>query len=128
MPTRLGSPEDSGTSRQRPIRVLGATTAVVVGLFLVGRAMAELFVVHYSIPASYSHAWGGPTLAGVLAVHTGPAIIIMVAATMLLRRRIGSVDPCDPVLARGPRNSTSAAGPGGLGYDPELSTICAIST
>ncbi len=48
--------------------------------FLVGRGVAEFFIVHYGDPASYRNAWGGPSLAGVFAVHSGPAVAILLGA------------------------------------------------
>ena len=68
---------------QWPLLAIGAVLAV----YLVGRGIAELFVIHYGDPASYAGDWGGPSLAGVLAVHSGPALaIIAVTAWRLLRR------------------------------------------
>jgi hypothetical protein len=53
-----------------------------------GPGIAELFTIHYSDPASYAGDWGGPSLTGVLAVHSGPALVIIAAtAWRLLRRR-----------------------------------------
>jgi hypothetical protein len=49
---------------------------VVVGLYLTGRAVAEFFVIHWSNAASYRSDWGGPSLAGVLAVHCLPGLIL----------------------------------------------------
>ena len=48
---------------------------VLLGLYLIGRAVAEPFVIDMTDPASYRHDWGGPSLIGVLAVHCGPGII-----------------------------------------------------
>lgn len=48
---------------------------VLLGLYLIGRAAAEPFVIDMTDPASYRHDWGGPSLIGVLAVHCGPGII-----------------------------------------------------
>ena len=41
----------------------------------------------YSSPASYRDAWGGPTLAGVCAVPSGPGLIILIAMAVWLWRR-----------------------------------------
>ncbi len=68
------------------MRVLGFVLVAVVALYLVGRGVAELFTIHYSDAASYSHDWGGPSLPGVLAVHTGPALVVVVGAAVLLWR------------------------------------------
>jgi hypothetical protein len=69
------------------LRGVGKAVAVIVALFLVGRGVAEFFTVTYSDPASYRDAWGGPSLAGVFAVHSGPAVIILVGAVVAIRRR-----------------------------------------
>jgi hypothetical protein len=67
-------------------------TALLIGavltVYLVGRGIGELFVIDYRHPSSYRNDWGGPSLAGVLAVHGGPALLILGAlAVRLLRRR-----------------------------------------
>jgi hypothetical protein len=59
----------------------------VLALYLVGRGVAEFFVVHYSDPASYRNDWGGPSLAGVFAVHSGPAVAIVAGFVIWLRGR-----------------------------------------
>jgi hypothetical protein len=68
-------------------RVLGLGLGGLFALYLVGRGVAEFFIVHYNDPASYHNAWGGPSLAGVFAVHSGPAIAIIIAVGIYLRRR-----------------------------------------
>ena len=45
---------------------------LIVGVFLIVRAIVELIVIDYSDPSSYANDWGGPSLAGVLFVHVGP--------------------------------------------------------
>jgi hypothetical protein len=56
--------------------------AVVLGLYLIGRAIAEPFVVDVTDPATYRNDWGGPSLPGVLAVHCGPGIV---SAALMVR-------------------------------------------
>ena len=56
----------------------------VLGVYLVVRAVAEPFVIDMSDPATYRNDWGGPHLAGVLAVHCGPGI----AAAALMGRGV----------------------------------------
>lgn len=58
--------------------------AAVAALYLVGRGVAELFLINWSDPASYAGDWGGPSLFGVLAVHSGPALLILAAVTWRL--------------------------------------------
>jgi hypothetical protein len=47
----------------------------VLGVYLFVRALAEPFVVNMSNPSTYHLDWGGPSLAGVLAVHCGPGLL-----------------------------------------------------
>ena len=72
--------------RPRPRRRAGAPPAwlwpllgigAVLAVYLVGRGVAELLTIHYGDPASYAKDWGGPSLAGVLAVHSGPGLVII---------------------------------------------------
>jgi hypothetical protein len=58
-----------------PLFAIGAVLAV----YLVGRGVAELILINYGDPASYAKDWGGPSLAGVLAVHSGPGLVIVAA-------------------------------------------------
>jgi hypothetical protein len=61
---------------------------LILGVYLIGRAVAEPFVIDFADPGTYRDDWGGPTLAGVLAVHSGPGVIAAaVIAVVLLRRR-----------------------------------------
>lgn len=46
----------------------------VIGLYFVVRALVEPFVIDVTDPATYAKDWGGPSLAGVLAVHSGPGV------------------------------------------------------
>jgi hypothetical protein len=68
-------------------RMAGLVLGGALALYLVGRGVAEFFVVHYSDPASYRGDWGGPSLAGVFAVHSGPAVAIIAGSVIYLRRR-----------------------------------------
>ena len=78
------NPERSG----RPaLRTLGIGLAGLLSVYLIGRGIAEFFTVDYSDPASYRNDWGGPSLAGVFAVHSGPAVLVMLGWTIYLRRR-----------------------------------------
>jgi hypothetical protein len=69
------------------VRAIGLAIAGVVALYLVGRGVAEFFTVNYSDPASYANDWGGPSLAGVFAVHTGPAVAIVAGSGIWVWRR-----------------------------------------
>jgi len=71
---------------KKALRIIG----FVIGLYFVVRAAVELFVIDVSDPATYAEDWGGPSLAGVLAVHCGPGILAfgaMVAAVLVRRSR-----------------------------------------
>jgi hypothetical protein len=46
-----------------------------LGLFLIGRATAEPFIIDMTDPATYRDDWGGPSLLGVLAVHCLPGLV-----------------------------------------------------
>ena len=59
------------------IRRTALLAGAVLAVYLIGRGIVELFVIHYGDPSSYKNDWGGPSLAGVLAVHTGPAVLIL---------------------------------------------------
>ena len=61
--------------------------AVIVGYLFVGRGIGELFMIDYHDPSSYRNDWGGPSLAGVLAVHSGPAVLVLGATFVWLIRR-----------------------------------------
>lgn len=67
------------------MRTAAWVVGLLFGLFLVVRAIVELFVIDWSNPASYRDDWGGPGLFGVLLVHVGPGIIaaVLIIATLL---------------------------------------------
>ncbi len=62
----------------------------IFGVYVVIRAGVEFATMHYSDPTSYRNDWGGPSLAGVLAVHAGPGIValgMMIVYAVRRRRR-----------------------------------------
>jgi hypothetical protein len=59
----------------------------LLAAYLVVRGVLEFFTINYADPASYRDDWGGPSLAGVFAVHSGPAVVIVTAAAVSLFRR-----------------------------------------
>lgn len=79
--------------RRRILRILAVVVGGPLAIYLVIRGIAELWIIDYDDPASYQHDWGGPSLIGVLAVHTGPALVIIIATIVWLvrwrTRRIG---------------------------------------
>ena len=72
---------------RRSVRVLGTALLVVLGLYLVGRAVVEVIAVDAGDPSSYRDDWGGPTYAGVLLVHAGPGLLVVALAVLVLMRR-----------------------------------------
>jgi hypothetical protein len=48
---------------------------LLLGAYLIVRAIVEPFVIDVSDPATYEKDWGGPHLAGVLAVHCVPGLL-----------------------------------------------------
>ena len=62
----------------------------MLGGYLVVRAIAEPFVISMGDPATYANDWGGPSLLGVLAVHSGPGLVVLGIVVALLVRRFGS--------------------------------------
>jgi hypothetical protein len=69
-------------------RAFGLGLLGILALYLVGRGVAEFFIIGYNDPASYANSWGGPSLAGVFAVHSGPAVAIVAGSVVYLRRRL----------------------------------------
>jgi hypothetical protein len=61
---------------------IGLVILWILGLYLIVRAIIEPFVIDLSDPSTYHLDWGGPHLAGVLAVHCGPGIV---AAALMAR-------------------------------------------
>ncbi|HEY7223922.1 MAG TPA: hypothetical protein VH561_10085 [Micromonosporaceae bacterium] len=70
------------------MRRVGFVVAFLLGLYLIVRAVAEVFLIDYGNPDSYRLDWGGPSLAGVMAVHCGPGIISAVLIGWWVRRRL----------------------------------------
>jgi|GEM_PF-1009806 len=73
--------------RRITVRAVVIPAGAIAALYLAGRAIAEFFLVNYADPASYRNAWGGPSLAGVFAVHAGPGLAVLIAAIGWLYRR-----------------------------------------
>ncbi|MEU6204225.1 hypothetical protein ABZ814_11625 [Micromonospora musae] len=75
------------------MRKTASVLGLVLGLYLVVRAIAEPFVIDMGDPATYRHDWGGPSLAGVLLVHCGPGVVaaVVIAVVLLRRGRSGRI-------------------------------------
>lgn len=69
-------------------RVVALIACGLVAAYLVARGVAEFWIVDYSDPASYRDDWGGPSLIGVFAVHSGPGLAVIVAGALWVRRRL----------------------------------------
>lgn len=61
--------------------------AYILGVYLVMRAVAEPFAIDIADPATYRDDWGGPSLAGVIAVHCLPGIVAAALMVGHLRGR-----------------------------------------
>ena len=72
---------------RRALRFLGWAVLLLVGLFLVARAVVEVVSLDPGQPATYRDDWGGPTYAGVLLVHAGPGLLVLGTTALLLWRR-----------------------------------------
>lgn len=75
------------------MRRVAVVAAFVLGLYLIVRAVVEVAIVDYGDPDSYRLDWGGPSLAGVLAVHCGPGVLAAVLMVWWLRRRASRRHP-----------------------------------
>ena len=76
---------------KRALTILG----VLLGVYLMARAVAWPFSVDPSDPATYASDWGGPSLLGAAAVHCGPGILaaailvgVVVRGRRAARRRL----------------------------------------
>jgi hypothetical protein len=71
---------------RRALRLLGTALVVMLGVFLVVRAVVEVVAVDPDDPSSYRDDWGGPSYVGVLLVHAGPGLLVVVLVGLLLWR------------------------------------------
>lgn len=69
------------------MKKVGMGLVWVIGVFLIVGAIAEPFLIDVSDPATDRSDWGGPSLAGVLAVHILPGILAATVIPMTLSRR-----------------------------------------
>jgi hypothetical protein len=60
---------------------------ILLGLFFLVRAIAELVVIDFSDLATYRDDWGGPSLTGVLLVHCGPGLLVVALVALVFVRR-----------------------------------------
>ena len=71
----------------RRVRRVRRAVIVLLGAYLMIRALAEPFTIDVDDPSSYHRDWGGPSLIGVLAVHCTPGIISAATAIVIWNRR-----------------------------------------
>lgn len=64
-----------------------AIVGIVFGIYAIVRAAIEPFVIDFNDPSTYQADWGGPSLAGVLAVHCGPGVVALIVFVALLAWR-----------------------------------------
>jgi hypothetical protein len=69
------------------MRKLAWGIGIMLGLFFLVRAIAELVVIDFSDPATYRDDWGGPSLVGVLLVHCGPGLLVVALGVVYVVRR-----------------------------------------
>jgi hypothetical protein len=89
---------------------IGVFALWALGIFLVVRALAEPF----TIDENYADDWGGPTKAGVLAVHMGPGLIAAAVMVWVLTRRRRARADHSVGHAKGPDPSVGTTGEPGL--------------
>jgi hypothetical protein len=71
-----------------PVRRVAVVVLLhVLGGYLVLRALVEPFAIDVTDAATYERDWGGPTLAGVLAVHCLPGLAALVLMVRYRRAR-----------------------------------------
>jgi hypothetical protein len=69
------------------VKKLALAFGLLLGLYLIVRAIVEPFVIDMHDPSTYHLDWGGPHLAGVLAVHCLPGLVSAVLIIRWLRSR-----------------------------------------
>lgn len=60
---------------KRALSRAGRFVILVALAFFVIRSAVEFATIPWRDPSSYRDDWGGPSLAGVLLVHSGPGIV-----------------------------------------------------
>jgi hypothetical protein len=72
---------------KRALSKAGWFVLLLFMIFAIGRGIVELFTINWSDPASYRADWGGPSLFGVLLVHSGPGVLSAAALAVWWQRR-----------------------------------------
>jgi hypothetical protein len=69
------------------LKKLALAFGLLLGFYLIVRAIIEPFVIDMHDPSTFHLDWGGPHLAGVLAVHCLPGVVSAVLIARWFRRR-----------------------------------------
>ena len=83
------SPKTSQETRGRARRVgrsIAIALLLVLALFLMVRGVVEVVTVDPAEPETYRADWGGPHYLGVLFVHAGPGLAVVVLAVLAVLR------------------------------------------
>jgi hypothetical protein len=72
------------------MKKLALAFGLLLGFYLIVRAIIEPFVIDMHDPSTYHLDWGGPHLAGVLAVHCGPGLVSAALIALWFRRRLST--------------------------------------
>jgi hypothetical protein len=75
---------------KRILRRTGWYVVLLSAVYAVVRGAIELATIHWGNPASYRHDWGGPSLLGVLLVHSGPGVVGAALLVLAWRRYRGA--------------------------------------
>jgi len=71
---------------------IAVAVALLLGVYLVVRAVIEPFTIDFGDPDTYERDWGGPSLVGVLLVHMVPGVVSAVLIIGYWRRRRNAVE------------------------------------
>ncbi|MEV4497069.1 hypothetical protein AB0J84_15375 [Micromonospora arborensis] len=77
---------------RKALSAVGTILGLIIALYFIVRAAIEPFVIDLSDPSTYQNDWGGPSLAGVLAVHCGPGVLAAVIVVVIVRRARAKAD------------------------------------
>lgn len=66
---------------------VGRGLLLVLAVYLVARGVLEVATVNPGRPETYRRDWGGPHYSGVILVHAGPGVLVLLIAAHRLRTR-----------------------------------------
>ncbi|HEY0536550.1 MAG TPA: hypothetical protein VGD29_33610 [Actinoplanes sp.] len=72
------------------LKKLTLAFGLLLGFYLIVRAIIEPFLIDLHDPSTYHLDWGGPHLAGVLTVHCLPGVVSAVLIARWLRGRLST--------------------------------------